>query len=63
MASYSYLALSPILTPSLACAWIIDNPVPVLAQVYLSLNPFNVDTLHTLYFFLLHFGSSLKKTH
>ncbi len=24
MASYSYLALSPILTPSLACAWITD---------------------------------------
>lgn len=26
MESYSYLALSPILTPSLACAWITDNP-------------------------------------
>lgn len=34
MASYSYLGLLPILTPSLACAWITDNAVPVLVKVY-----------------------------
>lgn len=40
MASYSYLALSPILTPSVLCAWITDK-----AQTKFStgLLPFNVD--------------------
>lgn len=36
MVSYSYLALLPILTPSLPYAWIIDNAAPVLAKVYCS---------------------------
>ena len=54
MASYSYLALSPILTSSLACAWITDNECTTFST---GLNPFNVDPqLYLWSFFPLHVG-------
>lgn len=54
MASYSYLALSPILTSSLACAWITDNECTTFST---GLNPFNVvPLLYLRSFFPLHVG-------
>lgn len=52
LASYSYLVLLPVLTPHPLWPALgsLTMPVPVLARVYPSLNPFNVDLLQTVFF-------------
>lgn len=59
MASYSYLALSPILTPSLACTCNIDNARTSFSTGSLLFKPPSVAVLKEI--FPLHSGFSWKK--